>query len=339
VAIFGNQVIRLLREKWPTATGLAEELYALLQSDTPIEVTSPLDVKQQNPNVPAMTITNSVGGSSFQVNGGSVDFSGDTAVNLGSNAFYQTNDGRVPLDGTSGRGISSVVLAIVGPREPALAIYEPGTGLLTLQIPRSPGIEHVSAHALAADQSPTASYDPETETLDLGIPGGGSGAGGGLLGRIAGGDGATYSCDLYGNGPASAPTSGSSPVTVHILDGSAGDHFDAGTWLLPVLKFGVDDITIGAHATYYAARPRAAAAAAVVLAKVVSGSGATYTCDLYGEGSDRPATEEGVTVTIPQFEADDALPEATWLGAVLTITYEGESGPVTVYEAQPPVWV
>lgn len=56
MAFMPGEIIRLLRETWPNATMLAEELYAIFNTDKPIELTSPLQITNPRPGVPSLTI-------------------------------------------------------------------------------------------------------------------------------------------------------------------------------------------------------------------------------------------------------------------------------------------
>lgn len=44
MSLFGNQILRLLREKWPNATMLAEELFAILQGNIPLTQDAPITI-------------------------------------------------------------------------------------------------------------------------------------------------------------------------------------------------------------------------------------------------------------------------------------------------------
>jgi hypothetical protein len=73
----------------------------------------------------------------------------------------------------------------------------------------------------------------------------------------------------------------------------------------------------------------------VFLGQVVSGSGDTYSVNLFGSGTAQASTAT-VTVTIPQIATTETIPATTWLQAVYQFT--DSSGNVT-YEAQVPVWL
>jgi hypothetical protein len=67
VSLLGKEAIRLLRTKWKTPVPLAEELYAILQSDEPVD-TGPLAVDgTQDPGQPAVTIKAPVGSTPLQI--------------------------------------------------------------------------------------------------------------------------------------------------------------------------------------------------------------------------------------------------------------------------------
>jgi len=82
ISMFGTEVIRLLREKWPNSTLLAEELFAILSPNIPLTHNAPLTIN--NPTAgPGLIINNAGGGDTtirFDNNGtpvGSVTISGD----------------------------------------------------------------------------------------------------------------------------------------------------------------------------------------------------------------------------------------------------------------------
>jgi hypothetical protein len=55
--MFGIGVMRLMRESWTSAKELAEELFALLQSDIPLSHDAPLTLTNRNqPGQPALTV-------------------------------------------------------------------------------------------------------------------------------------------------------------------------------------------------------------------------------------------------------------------------------------------
>jgi len=54
MAVFGTEALRMLREQWQNATLLAQELYAIFTSDSPVPITSPVSVSgTANPTNPA----------------------------------------------------------------------------------------------------------------------------------------------------------------------------------------------------------------------------------------------------------------------------------------------
>jgi hypothetical protein len=55
MGIFKKQSIRLRREKWQNADELAEEIYGILNSDEPIEITSPVTINNTT-GAPGLTI-------------------------------------------------------------------------------------------------------------------------------------------------------------------------------------------------------------------------------------------------------------------------------------------
>lgn len=56
MAIFGNSSVRLLREDWPNATVLAQELFTIFNSDSTIEITSPVQIRASSPEPPLQVI-------------------------------------------------------------------------------------------------------------------------------------------------------------------------------------------------------------------------------------------------------------------------------------------
>ncbi len=72
----------------------------------------------------------------------------------------------------------------------------------------------------------------------------------------------------------------------------------------------------------------------VFLGRVQSGSGNTYTVQLYGNGSGQAATAL-VVATVPQIDSGETIPPGTWLAAV----HEFLNGDTLTYEFQPPVWM
>ena len=61
MSLFGAEVVRLLRESWPNATLLAEELYAILQGDIPITQQAPTDLTNPGDQSPLTITTNPQG--------------------------------------------------------------------------------------------------------------------------------------------------------------------------------------------------------------------------------------------------------------------------------------
>jgi hypothetical protein len=62
MAVFADQLLRLLREDWPNATMLAQEIYAIFASSSPFTITSPTNITNGQ-GVPALTVhqTNALG--------------------------------------------------------------------------------------------------------------------------------------------------------------------------------------------------------------------------------------------------------------------------------------
>jgi hypothetical protein len=55
MSIFGDQSERLLRETWGSPTDLAEELYAMFQSNLPLNINGPVTITNTTPQ-PALTV-------------------------------------------------------------------------------------------------------------------------------------------------------------------------------------------------------------------------------------------------------------------------------------------
>lgn len=55
--MFGSQAVRLLSQKWKTATLLAEELFTMFQDDIPLSQNAPVTIHSDAPGVPALTIS------------------------------------------------------------------------------------------------------------------------------------------------------------------------------------------------------------------------------------------------------------------------------------------
>lgn len=57
MGLFRDQASRLLRERWPDANLLAEELYAMFTSDVPVSIDSPVIITSTN-GAPPLTLRN-----------------------------------------------------------------------------------------------------------------------------------------------------------------------------------------------------------------------------------------------------------------------------------------
>jgi hypothetical protein len=57
MGLFAKQSIRLLRERWNDATELAEEIYAILNNDEPLQIDGPVTINN-NTSGPGITINN-----------------------------------------------------------------------------------------------------------------------------------------------------------------------------------------------------------------------------------------------------------------------------------------
>lgn len=58
MGMFTDEVPRLLKKKWTSPQELAEEIFALLSSDTPIKIDSPVELTGNPQGVPPLTIIN-----------------------------------------------------------------------------------------------------------------------------------------------------------------------------------------------------------------------------------------------------------------------------------------
>lgn len=68
MGIFGDQAMRLLREKWGTRVDpFAEELFAIFRSEKPVQFDSPIQITN-NTTEPAVTVNNNSTGDTIQVN-------------------------------------------------------------------------------------------------------------------------------------------------------------------------------------------------------------------------------------------------------------------------------
>lgn len=119
--MFGAEAIRLLREDWPNATMLAQELYAIFQDSVPASTNAPLTANSSNPDQ-APLVVNQFG------NGGlSISF------NKGQGGGIQINDGVPQLVdkngnpvGGSGGGVPGKVLSGSGSGPYQVQIYPAG---------------------------------------------------------------------------------------------------------------------------------------------------------------------------------------------------------------------
>lgn len=130
--MFDDQLIRLLREKWPNATLLAEELFAILSANRPTLTNNPLVIDNPEPNQPAIIIRQS-GDSPFAFQIQSPDPTQPTGVatqNINNQGQPVDEDGNPESSGggtfpgqvVSGSGTTYLV-----------KIYENGTGVSASQ--------------------------------------------------------------------------------------------------------------------------------------------------------------------------------------------------------------
>lgn len=86
--ILQGDPIRVIREQWHGPQGaqrLSEELYTMFSASTPMTTDTPASLNQGSTDVPALTITNTIGGTTVSVNGGDITFGGggDITINAG----------------------------------------------------------------------------------------------------------------------------------------------------------------------------------------------------------------------------------------------------------------
>lgn len=242
--MFGDQAVRLLREKWggviePDANGnlvergatrLAEELYAMFDDDIPLTQNAPLRLNKTNPNAPGLDIHNTVGGPSLTIDGGATSITGGDFSYANTGGDFTVNAGSVNFPGT---------IVTIGP---SAADGKPGIGVL-----RNP---------TAFDPPP-----PEGRPFVLRLPpidqieteGGGnlgddllSANRGSSLGLVVSGTGKTYQVDLYEAGPDADATE---RVTAKVPQLATGETIPAGTWIAAVHRTVVSVSSAGV-ATY-----------------------------------------------------------------------------------------
>ncbi len=214
---FGQQAVRLLREKWggPTETGakqLSEELYAMLDDSIPQVQNGPVTVNKLGDGG-GMTINNPIGGNSLSVNGGDTSFGGDTfttntkTTNIGGGTVNLGN-----TDLSSHVNINGDTISLKG-------------GDVTIK----GGTVTISGDDVKIIRTGGGPPDPTSP---------GSVATTVFLGQVVSGSGGSYLVAIYGKGSGSAATATVS-ATVPQID--PGETIPAGTWVGAVHKFVVVD--------------------------------------------------------------------------------------------------
>lgn len=144
--MFGTQALRLLRENWPSATELAQELYAIFDdtnptssgpitaSPAPGSTQPPLTLNQDPLTLGAISIKSGSNNATIGLNGGSLTFS----VN---------GDSQQPVGGGGGGGVPGVVVS-GGPGSGPYVVTIYPTGL-------SGGTQNVNVTQLSIDSGET----------------------------------------------------------------------------------------------------------------------------------------------------------------------------------------
>lgn len=185
---FGGGIERLIQGPWGNlanqegrkengATLLSQEMYTMLASQSPITTDSPVTMKQSSSDVPALTISNDIGGSSVNIQGGSFSFGGggDFNINVGGTTL---TEGDVTIGGNTINFTPSSL-------PDGLVVTDPTTG----------------------------TTQPLTTYIQDQI----GGAGGGVMGQVTGGSGSSYTVSLYGNGLGAGPTATVTATVPQIL--------------------------------------------------------------------------------------------------------------------------
>lgn len=166
-----------------------------------------------------------------------------------------------------------------------------------------------------------------------------------VLSRID--SGSTFSVRIYPNH--FIDTTSQRTVTARITDTSAADDVEDDTWVtvFMAVKYTSTITQLGSisssgslqatNVSYVFNPPPSTNQASVFPGKITSGTGDTYTVDIYENGLDGEATS--VTVTQMQIDGDSEIPVDSW-AAVLKNTYTNDDGDsITEYTMQVPVWL
>lgn len=117
MGILKDQAIRLRREQPWTADLLAEELFAILNSDRPILIDSPVEINSDDFELPALTVNNrspndDTPGVRINREGDKIDIDGDT-INLGDLGDIIPTE-NIETEVTGGGGIPGQVVSGTG---------------------------------------------------------------------------------------------------------------------------------------------------------------------------------------------------------------------------------
>lgn len=258
MGLFKEQSLRLLRETWASSRMLAEELYAILNSDEPLTIDGPVTINNTGDS-PALTIKN-LGG-------------GDTAIEIQRRADPSgpTTPGEPPADprddattdvtnggdvvnqatGAAGNTVPCVVLSRVGTSDTYfIELHENGADRGATRnvtaVNLTAGVAIPAGTATLASKVNRREADPATgrptqHREDVWYVVAPAATATSFLGRVVSGTGDTYQVALHGNGSSQAATATVS-ATVPQID--AAETIPAGTWLAAVHAFTVAGVTV-----------------------------------------------------------------------------------------------
>lgn len=245
--INGNSPLRLLREKWDSASALAQELYAMTQSKGPVELNNTLTIRVPE-NTPALKIERQQAGDTFDL--GQRNSLTKQQIAAAARNQVETNAG-----GPRGRTVEPrrVAAGVVGegPR-PQQAPTQLDATPTTKFRQRPPLIEVGGGVSFTGNDPVTFSRSPVIPDPQTGLPTdvatlatraatnavAASAAAQTFMGKVVGPDpetDGTFLVALYKTGPAG---SASSPVKVVIPQLAAKEVIPKDTWIAPIYKFG-----------------------------------------------------------------------------------------------------
>lgn len=218
MGLLQNQAIRLLREDWPDATELAEELFAIFNADDPVE-TGPLSTTiPQDSTQPAQVINNySPGSTLFQIKGPGGAPVGDIKIVNGNLVFDSAPtkgvlfppfkaESTLNIGGFPGSSFSTGNIA-----GSQLTFTAPDVSTRSSTTPVDPGTQKNS------QSPPSPPPPPPPATMNLSYPA-----------QVLDGSGSVYTAEIYPNGAAG----GALRVSVTQLQIADGQQIPAGTWTL-----------------------------------------------------------------------------------------------------------